>query len=74
MPINLNIAINSKKEEFDKFYKKLLKKHLTEDKLSRAMMYGSMNGGKRIRPFLVNIFSKIAKVKKKKFFKVISCN
>ena len=64
MPININILVNQEKKEFNIFYKKLLKSTLLKDELSKAMIYGSINGGKRIRPFIVNIFAKIAKVKK----------
>ncbi len=63
--MHLNILINSQKKKFDTFYNNLLKKNLTKDQLSKAMLYGSMNGGKRIRPFLIDIFSKQAKIKKK---------
>ena len=59
-----NSSIDTKKKEFDRFYKKLLKNQLSQDLLSNAMIYASMNGGKRIRPFLVSIFSEIAKIKK----------
>ena len=63
--MHLNTLINKQKKDFDLFYKKFLYSHLSKDQLSKAMIYGSMNGGKRIRPFLVHIFSKLAKVKKK---------
>ena len=59
-----NRSIDSKKKEFDFFYKKLLQNHLSKDLLSKAMIYASMNGGKRMRPFLVSIFSELAKIKK----------
>jgi len=63
--MRLNTLINKQKKDFDLFYKKFLNLHLSRDQLSKAMIYGSMNGGKRIRPFLVHIFSKLAKVNKK---------
>ena len=59
-----NRSINTKKKEFDLFYKKLLQNQLPHDLLSKAMIYASMNGGKRIRPFLVSIFSELAKIRK----------
>ena len=62
--MSLKTLINIQQKEFNLFYKKLLDKHLSKDKLSKAMIYGSINGGKRIRPFLVNIFSKISKINK----------
>ena len=63
--MHLNTLINKQTKDFDLFYKKFLSSHLSRDQLSKAMIYGSMNGGKRIRPFLVHIFSKLAKVNKK---------
>lgn len=62
--MTLNTLINHHKKEFDNFYKKLLRSYLLNDQLSKAMIYGSMNGGKRIRPFLINIFSNLAKINK----------
>lgn len=64
MNININTLINKKKSEFNNFYKKLMSASLSKSELSSAMLYGSMNGGKRIRPFLVTIFSNIANIKK----------
>ena len=63
--MHLNTLINKQKNDFDLFYKKFLHSNLSKDQLSKAMIYGSMHGGKRIRPFLVHIFSKLAKIKKK---------
>ena len=63
MPINK--LIKAQKKEFDLFYKNLLKTTLSKDLLSKAMIYASMNGGKRIRPFMLNIFSGLAKISKK---------
>jgi farnesyl diphosphate synthase len=60
--MHINSLINSHKKEFDIFFNKLLRSYLSKDQLSEAMIYGSMNGGKRIRPFLLNIFSIMAKV------------
>lgn len=65
MTMKLNKLINLQKKEFNIYYKKFLYRHLdTKNILSKAMIYGSMNGGKRIRPFLVSIFSKIYNIKK----------
>ena len=60
----INQLINTQRKQFDIFYKKLLNNYLENDLLSNAMIYGSMNGGKRIRPFLVSTFSKICNLKK----------
>jgi farnesyl diphosphate synthase len=60
----LDSSVNIKKKEFDLFYKKILENKLSKDLLSKAMIYASLNGGKRIRPFLVSIFSELAKIKR----------
>ncbi len=65
--MHLNSLIKLQKKEFDIFYKKLLNSKLSKNLLSKAMIYGSMNGGKRIRPFLVFVFSQIAKVNKSSY-------
>ena len=63
-------SINIKKKEFDLFYMKILQNQLSKNLLSKAMIYASMNGGKRIRPFLVSIFSELAKVKKRQSLRI----
>ena len=63
-----NTLINEHKVKFDKYYFKLLKSNLNSSILSKAMIYGSLNGGKRIRPFLVEQAAKIAKAKKNEYF------
>ena len=63
-------SMNIKKKEFDLFYMKILQNQLSKDLLSKAMIYASMNGGKRIRPFLVSIFSELAKVKKRQSLRI----
>ena len=52
--MNLNTLINANKRKFDIKFKKLLKNKLDKSSLSNAIFYGSMNGGKRIRPFFSN--------------------
>ena len=64
MPTDINTLINQEKRDFNVYYRKLLKSNLSNDELSKAIIYGSMNGGKRIRPFIVSVFAKIAKIKK----------
>ncbi len=66
--MELKTLINNNKTEFDKKFKKLLNNKLDNSILSKAMNYGSINGGKRIRPFLVNIGSKIANLSKSDSF------
>ena len=51
--MQLNKLINAEKKEFDRSYVKFLQSHLSKEVLSKAMIYWSINGGKRIRPFLV---------------------
>ena len=57
--MQINTLINRHKIKFDKFYVKILNKKLDNSLLSRAMKYSSVNGGKRIRAFLVSQSSKI---------------
>ena len=71
--MNLNTLINANKRKFDIKFKKLLKNKLDKSSLSNAIFYGSMNGGKRIRPFLVMESAKIAKISSKDAFIIASC-
>ena len=70
--MGINTLINNHKTQFDKFFFDLLKANLNSSILSKAMIYGSMNGGKRIRPFLVSQAAKIAKAKKTQYLRVAS--
>ena len=70
MSININTLVNQEKRDFNVYYRKLLKSNLLNDELSKVMVYGSMNGGKRIRPFIVSVFAKIAKVKKNNYLRL----
>ena len=70
--MGINTLINNHKTQFDKFFFDLLKANLNRSILSKAMIYGSMNGGKRIRPFLVSQAAKIAKAKKTQYLRVAS--
>ena len=63
MPINT--LINQHKKKFDKFYVNILNKKLNNSLLSKAMKYSSIDGGKRIRTFLVSQSSKIVKLSQK---------
>ena len=66
--MSLNTLINNNKNQFNKKFKELLKYNLDGSILSKAMSYGCNNGGKRIRPFLVNQASKIANINKNNSF------
>lgn len=57
--MKINILINLNKHKFDKFYNNLLLKKLNSSLLAKAMKYSSINGGKRIRAFLVSQSSKM---------------
>ncbi len=70
--MNLNTLINLNKKKFDIKFKTLLKNKLNKSGLSDAMLYGSMNGGKRIRPFLVMESAKIAKISSNDAFVIAS--
>ena len=71
--MNLNTLINVNKKRFDIKFKKLLKNKLGKSSLSKAMFYGSMNGGKRIRPFLVFESARIAKISSNDAFIIAAC-
>ncbi len=71
--MNLNTLINANKKNFDIKFKKILKNKLDKSSLSKAMYYGSMNGGKRIRPFLVMESAKIANISTNDAFIIASC-
>ena len=58
--MEINTLINQHKLKFDKFYFNILNKKLDNSLLSKAMKYSSLNGGKRIRAFLVSESSKMA--------------
>ena len=70
MPTDINTLVNQEKRDFNVYYRKLLKSNLLNDELSKAIIYGSMNGGKRIRPFIVSVFAKIAKIKKNNYLRL----
>ena len=70
MSIDINTLVNQEKRDFNAYYKKLLKLYLLNDELSKVMIYGSMNGGKRIRPFIVSVFAKIAQIKKDNYLRL----
>ena len=59
--MEINTLINQNKFIFNKYYNDLLKKNLNDSYLAKAMKYALMNGGKRIRPFLVSQSSKLTK-------------
>jgi len=70
MKKNIDILINNHKKKFDAYYEVLLRSLLPNNELSKAMLYGAFNGGKRLRPFLVEIFAKFANIPKKNYLRV----
>ena len=60
--MQINTLINQHKKKFDKFYINILNKKLDNSLLSKAMKYSSVDGGKRIRAFLVSQSSNIVKL------------
>ncbi len=61
----INTLINKNKLKFDKFYNKISQEKLGNSLLAKAMKYSSINGGKRIRTFLVSQSSKIVNLSEK---------
>jgi farnesyl diphosphate synthase len=57
--MEINTLINLHKNKFHRFYSNLLLSKLDNSVLSKAMKYSSINGGKRIRSFLVSQSSKM---------------
>ncbi len=70
MSTDINTLVNQEKKDFNVYYRNLLKSNLSNDDLAKAMVYGSMNGGKRIRPFIVSVFAKIAKITKNNYLRL----
>ena len=71
--MEINTLINQHKLKFDKFYYKILNKKLDKSLLARAMKYSSINGGKRIRAFLVSQSSKMVNLSSKNAMLISSC-
>ena len=63
--MEINTLINLHKLKFDKFYSNLLNSKLNNGLLTKAMKYSSINGGKRIRAFLVSQSSKMVSLSPK---------
>ena len=64
--INKSIEINRIK--FNKYFNKILSAYLSKNELSKVIRYGTLNGGKRIRPFLIKTFSKLVNLPQKEYF------
>ena len=68
--MKLKQIIIKETKEFNNFVKSYFKKYKSRSFLSRAMIYGTINGGKRLRPFLVISLAKHLKLKKENYMRV----
>ena len=66
----INISIEKHRIKFDNYFKDLMSSNLSKNELSKAMFYGTINGGKRIRPYLISIFGKIANLQKRNYYQL----
>ena len=62
--VELQKLINNETKEFNKYVDSYFKGFKNKSYLFKAMIYGTLNGGKRIRPLLVMYLSKYLKIKK----------
>jgi len=63
-------SINKEIREFNKYVDSYFKSFKNKSYLIKAMIYGTLNGGKRIRPLLVMYLSKYLKIKKINYMRV----
>ncbi len=68
--MDLNKKINSNKLIIDKWIRDYFRHKGFNSHLKKAMIYGVMNGGKRIRPFIVCSLSKYLKIKKSSYLRL----
>ncbi len=68
--MNLKLEIDKAVKEFNVFAKKYLDSNKDGSSLWSAMNYGVVNGGKRIRPFLIIHLSKFLKIKKSSYMRL----
>ena len=62
--------IDKEKRGFDLYFKGLLDSYLTNSYLDKVMLYSVINGGKRIRPYLIKEFSKIKQIPTKQYYQL----
>ena len=63
MAKNLKIDIENSKRKFDDNFVKILNYYIKDSYLNKVMRYSILNGGKRIRPYLIKEFSIIKGIK-----------
>ncbi len=68
--VELHKLINNETKEFNKYVDSYFKGFKNKSYLFKAMIYGTLNGGKRIRPLLVMYLSKYLKIKKINYMRV----
>ena len=68
--MNIILRLNNFTKDFNLYAKKNLLNYKNGSLIWKAMNYGVVNGGKRIRPFLVTEFSRILKLKKNQYAKL----
>ena len=70
MKNNIDIDIIREKKVFDQYLKNLLSEYLANNMLDKALTYGIINGGKRIRPYLIKQFSQVKKISQKRYLRL----
>ncbi|MEC9381981.1 MAG: polyprenyl synthetase family protein [Thermodesulfobacteriota bacterium] len=68
--MNLEKKIDANKLIIDKWIRKFFSKKGYKSDLQKAMIYSVMNGGKRIRPFIICSLSKYLKIKQKNYLRL----
>ena len=68
--MNIISRLNNFTKNFNSYAKKNLLSYKNKSLIWQAMNYGVINGGKRIRPFLVTEFSKVLKLKKSNYMRL----
>ena len=68
--MKLKDLIIKENRQFNNFADSYFKKYKTKSFLLKAMIYGTINGGKRLRPFLVISLAKYLKLKKTNYMRV----
>ena len=66
--MNIKLQLKKTATDFNNYAKKYLSSHKEGTTLWDAMNYGVVNGGKRIRPFLIIELSKLLNIKKNKLY------
>jgi farnesyl diphosphate synthase len=68
--MNLKVRLKNTATDFNNYAKKFLFSKKDGTTLWNAMNYGVVNGGKRVRPFLVIELSKLLKIKKSNYMRL----